>query len=373
MLELICIKKYLLIKTNTIMLKYIKKAYIMSLASYNETPGGAEVQNTQEEKDFQEQVNLAIADWKIDESEILNLKELYEAEKNNIKESFVDARRNQLILVIAQNLVLNNTDWEFENEFEVGADAIQIDWKYLGIIDKDTFFNSEYAEIANRFGITSTEVLNEISKMAPGRVELDTIGNIEDWISKSMWALKDKVIDSSTEIYKEAQELMIDWSVAVMNEVKDIKEWYESYQDYINKDVPEYWANITDEATDYLAEVRDKAIVAAAENLDPSAAKKRLAKKSSKEKETTIAQATDEKDNIEEKAPKEKDNIEEKETVDSNWLTNKVNSIINTDNNLYINDWKVYYKKDWHNYFFTIKNHPSKNDKKWFTKWLKSK
>jgi len=34
----------------------------MSLASYNETPGGAEVQNTQEEKDFQEQVNLAIAD-----------------------------------------------------------------------------------------------------------------------------------------------------------------------------------------------------------------------------------------------------------------------------------------------------------------------
>jgi len=41
MLELICIKKYLLIKTNTIMLKYIKKAYIMSIANYNETPGGA--------------------------------------------------------------------------------------------------------------------------------------------------------------------------------------------------------------------------------------------------------------------------------------------------------------------------------------------
>jgi hypothetical protein len=42
------------------MLKYIKKAYIMSVASYFE--GGAEAQTTQQEKDFQEQVNLAVAD-----------------------------------------------------------------------------------------------------------------------------------------------------------------------------------------------------------------------------------------------------------------------------------------------------------------------
>ena len=231
----------------------------MSVESYFEW--GAEVQTTQEEKNFQKKVNEAIADWKIEESELLWLQELYEAEKDNIKESFVDARRNELIQVIANNLVYQNPEGEFENEFEgTDSDAIQIDSDILAwrLIDKDTFFNSEYAEIAEKFGITSTEVLNAISTMAPDRVELDTIWNIKN----------------------------------------SIKEW------------AEYVADKTVERAEYVAdstrELVDEAIVATAKALDPSAAKERLAKRN--ESENKIKPLTQEhsKDETSEKKPENK-------------------------------------------------------------------
>ena len=236
------------------MLKYIMKSYVMSVASYMgaKLSSAPEVINTTEENDFRKDLNQALSDWNLSKWELLDLSTKYETEKDNIKETFIDARREEMIIVIAQKLIDENPIWEFENEHENDwDDAIEIDSNYLEgrFTDTATNFTTEYAEIANKFNIDSDDILNRIKKIAPNRIELDTIDSVAEVVSETY----DSVAEVASETYDSVAEVA--------------SETYDS-------------------VADKTSELKDRAIVAGAEILDENKAKERLAKKDT----TDIAQ-----------------------------------------------------------------------------------